>query len=356
MLSTDAKIFAPGSARERITSYGTIVDSLTLVIFSMGSPERINLAQNVIAIRIGGGNKFIVFARGILILLKETKLRAYDVVSSQDPFAIGLAALMVSYLRSIPLQIQVHTDCFSRAYRSESIRRFLEAFIARWVVSRASCVRVVSKRIARSVASMTLAPLSILPILVQPARAVLSVPAPHSGKYITFLVVSRLTKEKQLGIAIEAIARVPLAGLIVVGDGSERNRLEKKVAELALSDRVQFVGWKDDRASSYQHADCFIQTSRYEGYGMALVEAALYALPLISTDVGVVGETFIEGQEVLIADANTESFAAAIRKMVDDEAFRKAMGRRAREKALALVMPPHEYLRKYQEALKTCVF
>ena len=58
----------------------------------------------------------------------------------------------------------------------------------------------------------------------------------------TFVFVGRLTAQKDLGVAIEAIARVPAARLVIVGDGPERDALERLAASSAAADRVQFRG------------------------------------------------------------------------------------------------------------------
>ncbi|GIW68437.1 MAG: hypothetical protein KatS3mg099_385 [Candidatus Parcubacteria bacterium] len=82
----------------------------------------------------------------------------------------------------------------------------------------------------------------------------------------------------------------PHACLVMVGDGSERPALEAKARRLGVGERVVFPGWQEDAFAWIAGADAFLLTSFHEGFGRALVEAALAGKPIVSTDVGIVGE------------------------------------------------------------------
>jgi glycosyltransferase involved in cell wall biosynthesis len=105
------------------------------------------------------------------------------------------------------------------------------------------------------------------------------------------LMVSRLTKEKDFPFALSVFSQVvkeyPKAGLIIVGDGPERHKIEQRAKQLDLYNHVILEGWQGDLVSYYKTANLFLHTSRYEGFGMVLVEAAACGLPIVTSEVGV---------------------------------------------------------------------
>jgi hypothetical protein len=125
MLSTDMKIFeADSSAARRMASYAAIADEVRILVVGAGQRKEARLAENVRAVAAGGANK----AHAFFLALSEAHAltKGVSVLTSQDPFFLGLIGLSTARRFGIPLQIQLHTDCFSSAYRSESPRRFFE--------------------------------------------------------------------------------------------------------------------------------------------------------------------------------------------------------------------------------------
>jgi glycosyltransferase involved in cell wall biosynthesis len=89
-----------------------------------------------------------------------------------------------------------------------------------------------------------------------------------------FLVASRLTREKNIPAAIRAFAGSnPKAGLVIIGDGPERNKLEAISSSLGLSQRILFEPWQGNLSRYFGSADAFLLPSLYEGYGLTLIEA-----------------------------------------------------------------------------------
>ena len=122
-------------------------------------------------------------------------------------------------------------------------------------------------------------------------------------------MVSRLEPEKQINLAIKALADLMIKsgniGLVIVGAGSEERNLVSLVSELKLSNYVKFEGWQENIATYYKTADLFLVTSRYEGYGLTIIEAKACGLPIVSTNVGVAreaGAIIVEEQPGVIAN------------------------------------------------------
>jgi glycosyltransferase involved in cell wall biosynthesis len=101
------------------------------------------------------------------------------------------------------------------------------------------------------------------------------------------LTVGSLKAEKNHGLLIRAFARLREsrpARLIIVGEGSERPKLERLIEELGLGGDVLLPGFEVDPSAYYATADLFVLSSDFEGFGLVLVEAMRAGLKVVSTD------------------------------------------------------------------------
>ncbi|HLR74447.1 MAG TPA: glycosyltransferase, partial [Virgibacillus sp.] len=109
-----------------------------------------------------------------------------------------------------------------------------------------------------------------------------------------FLMVARLEPVKGHQVALKAFAEIikekKNCRLILLGDGSLKKDLEDLSAQLGISDEVQFLGYRNDVERFYQLADVTLLTSFSEGFPLVLLESAREKTPVISTNVGSVGE------------------------------------------------------------------
>src|SRR5690625_2886543 len=109
-----------------------------------------------------------------------------------------------------------------------------------------------------------------------------------------FLMVARLEPVKGHQIALKAFSEIvkvrKKCRLILLGDGSLKKDLEDLSAQLGISDEVQFLGYRNDVERFYQLADVTLLTSYSEGFPLVLLESAREKTPVISTNVGSVGE------------------------------------------------------------------
>lgn len=355
MFSGDRNLLDAHSAvSERMRLYVSEEDSMTIIVAGAGTRESVSLASNISVILPGGENKATSFSNMVQEGEKVLKEGAVDCITAQDPFFIGLAALRARGKRKIPLQIQLHTDPFSRAYLFEKPRRLVEYVLMRHILKRASCVRVVSKRLKENVSKLTHAPVSTLPILVE-APPQDTYPRPDvfpEGKVI--LTVSRLAPEKRLHLVIDALAKVPDATLVIAGEGPEKERLEARARNRGVFERVRFIGWQDELAPLYAHADVFVQMSAYEGFGMALLEAALSECPIVATNAGIAGGELKDGIHFTATSPSALSLRAALSNHLQKPEEGKRRAREARDVALALTSTQDEYIAAYKKTLLLC--
>ncbi|MFH1178310.1 MAG: glycosyltransferase [bacterium] len=340
-ISNDSTIFNAASAsRARMRSYAVLMDELHIV--SSASPDaREEQDGNLFLHPIHSSKLFRVSAlakRAHTIILEKS----IEVVSAQDPFEHGLTALRAVRGTKAKLHIQVHTDFLSQWFirsgnwRSPRVRMpFLNRYrrrIADRVLPSAAGIRVVSERIKNSLIARYGSRIhepSVIPIAVDSVVPE-QVRLPEHSFTFSLIAVGRLEPEKRIEDIIAAlklvVERYPIAGLFIVGEGRERARLERMVHSLGLSNSVIFLGHRTDAWGLMRSAQAFIQASAYEGYGRTLIEAALARVPIITTDVGIVGEVFKGYEDVLSAPvADPTTLSLHIVGFIEDMAVRKEL-------------------------------
>lgn len=134
------------------------------------------------------------------------------------------------------------------------------------------------------------------------------------------ITVGRLVAIKEQELMLEALVvvrdRHPGARLVIVGDGPERQRLERRVEELRLGSMVCFLGFRNDVAQQLAEADVFLLNSRYEGISIALLEAMRAGLPIVATRVGGIPETVVDNESALLVEAgDAVGLTAAIERL-----------------------------------------
>ena len=147
--------------------------------------------------------------------------------------------------------------------------------------------------------------------------------------------IGRLTRQKGVDTFLRALTKVPDAQGVVVGDGEDRRALQDLASELGIAERVTWTGSRDDARDLLGDFDVFVLSSRWEGLGRVLVEAALAECPIIATRVPGTSETMVEGETGLLVEPDDPaSLAHAIRTLLDDGDRASEMGRRGRAFAL----------------------
>src|SRR3989338_4257303 len=297
-IGSDRTIFDTDSqSASRMKAYGKCFGSLDMIIFSRRvRDKKVELAPSVTAYATNSFSRAFYVFRAIYLGLR---LPRPDVISVQDPFESGLSGAVISILRGVPLHVQIHTDFLSPEFSKFSILNRIRVFLAHIVLRRAARIRVVSNRIRDSLRTknykLKTVP-TVLPIFVDVAwfgvtQASSALLARDNLFDYKFLVVSRLETEKNVGLAIAAFARAAIekSCLIIIGDGSQLGRLREFAEKKGVGRWIFFEG-QTDPAPYYKIADLVLFPSKYEGYGMVIVEALAAGTPVLSTDVGIARE------------------------------------------------------------------
>ena len=130
----------------------------------------------------------------------------------------------------------------------------------------------------------------------------------------TVLAVGNLTQIKGFDFLLQAIAKLPEADLVIIGEGEEKNNLTQQAETLNLTKRVNFVAniGQKDLKDYYNAADMLALTSIREGMPNVVLESIACGTPVVATDVGGVSEVLTEKCGIIINDRNADELAAAI--------------------------------------------
>jgi glycosyltransferase involved in cell wall biosynthesis len=140
--------------------------------------------------------------------------------------------------------------------------------------------------------------------------------------------LARLVPQKGLDVLLEAFARVPPpARLVIAGAGTLRPVLEARAVMPDLVGRVAFLGPRADSAAVMAALDLFVLPSRWEGFGLVLLEAMAAGRAIVASRVSAIPEVVAEGETALLVPPDDPgALAAAIVALLDDPARRQAMG------------------------------
>jgi len=150
------------------------------------------------------------------------------------------------------------------------------------------------------------------------------------------LAVCRLAPQKGLDTAVRALASIPDARLLVLGEGPDRESLTALAASLGVSDRLLLPGRVGDVASLYRRADLVVHPARWEGFGLAMLEAMLAGKPVVAARAGSAPELVVDGETgFLFPVDDPEALAEAVTSLLGDRDRSEQMGRAGLDRARA---------------------
>lgn len=155
------------------------------------------------------------------------------------------------------------------------------------------------------------------------------------------LCLGRLLLDKGFDLAVRAFARLRERGLIarltVAGNGPERSNLEDLAQDLGVVDRIEFIDWvmPDRVAALINTATMVLMPSRWpEPFGLAALQAAQMARPVIASAVGGLPEVVEHGLTGLLVDPDDEqALTDAIEGLLSDAPIARRLGENARRRA-----------------------
>jgi len=166
----------------------------------------------------------------------------------------------------------------------------------------------------------------------------------------TLAFAGRLTAQKSLGVALEAVAGAEGVELLIAGDGDEREPLERRVRELRLDGRVRFLGAqpRERVVELFRAADATILSSSWENFPHSVVEALAVGTPVLATATGGVAEVVSDGVNgLLVPPGDAQALGEAVRRFFADDELRRRL-RAAAAPSVAEYAPERVFARLEQ--------
>lgn len=169
--------------------------------------------------------------------------------------------------------------------------------------------------------------------------------------------VGLLWEAKGQEYLIRALAELEGVALLLIGSGTDADRLRALAREQGVAEGVRFLGWRHDVPHILHALDLYVQPSLTEGLPLAVVEAAAAGLPIVASEVGGIPEIIThEHDGVLVPPGDPDALAAAIQRLLDDPKQARRLGENARRTAFerfsAEAMAEH-YMALYEELMAT---
>jgi len=159
----------------------------------------------------------------------------------------------------------------------------------------------------------------------------------YQKKTLDVLSVARLDPIKNFPAFLKVASILPNRKFIIVGEGLDRQRLEKIISEKDIRN-VRLVGGKKDPSNYYASAKVFVLTSKYESFGLVLIEAMAYGLPCIAfkpngKKIETASKEIIKNGETGFLVKDEKEMASKITLLLNDGRLRERLGINARKEA-----------------------
>jgi glycosyltransferase involved in cell wall biosynthesis len=242
---------------------------------------------------------------------------------------IAYKTLLTALILRVPVFIWAdHPHPVKRRWTKDLARKLYLRFLSRFATGFLACGRPTAAQLAR----LRLDPqkITVFPYWVEvPIRWSLPNAASETeSKVFRLVAIGRQVPVKQFEVAIKAVALVNAQAphrsveLILVGEGPERPRLERAAAACGCQERVKFRGWLDgdELFSEITSADALVLTSRFDAYGVVVLEAMAYGRPVFASDGVVAAQDRDDGSGAIILHpaGDAESLANQIAMLAGD--------------------------------------
>lgn len=142
------------------------------------------------------------------------------------------------------------------------------------------------------------------------------------------ITIGRIIKRKAIDVTLNALAELENSRvkMVILGDGPEKEFLEKLCGELGIEKKVKFLGFVDDETkySYLKNSDLFVLTSLHEGFGIVFMESMFMGLPIVCTNHG--GQVdFLKHEEnaLLINVGDIDACKRSIERFISDKGLYK---------------------------------
>ncbi len=152
-------------------------------------------------------------------------------------------------------------------------------------------------------------------------------------------IIGRLSNEKGHGYFLEAAAEVlktnPMVSFVIIGDGPERENIEKFIAKLKIKKNIILLGYIENIEKIYEDLDLVVISSLREGLPIVLLEAMQYGKPVIATKVGGIPEVIRDRKDgILVEPRSSSAITNALIELIKDENLRIEFSANAKKRII----------------------
>ncbi len=256
------------------------------------------------------------FIKILLIGKKVFKKNNISLIQAQDTLLLGVAAVILGKWFKKPVNVCVYgPNVFDTYWQRASWINLIMAPLGRWVLFNSSSIQVDGKMTSHSLQTQGIPAecIYIKPMIpnninsfFQIERNQISLEQP-----VSLLFIGRLEKQENLTMLADVFKIISSyfcnkIELKIVGEGSEKYLLRKRLQRNKIEKNVRFLGWihHSEITKVFAESEIFVLTSLYEGYPRVLMEAAASGMPTVATAVSGSDESIIDGKTGYIIPIN----------------------------------------------------
>ena len=215
----------------------------------------------------------------------------YDLIHTHTPLTLGLSGMRLARKWKIPHVATYHThlEAYAHYVPGAASLQKRTGFITRTAAllyGNADAVITPTAGMMDVLRAMHVKDPVVIPTSIDPRvlQAAPPVPSPWPAGTRRILTVGRLAREKRFDLVLDAVAQLPDAHLVLLGEGPERDHLQAHAERLGMAGRVTFLGVKPWRevGAYYAQAELFLFASDTETQGLVLQEAQLMGVPVVA--------------------------------------------------------------------------
>lgn len=139
---------------------------------------------------------------------------------------------------------------------------------------------------------------------------------------VRILTIGRLAHQKGYDIALQACKKLKEKGVkfrwYALGKGPLKEEIEEQIKQNDLTEHFILLGVKANPYPYIKNSDIYVQTSRFEGFGLAIAEARMLNVPVVTTRFDAVYNQMVDGKNGLVVDMNADAVYQGILKLIND--------------------------------------
>jgi len=281
-------------------------------------------------LKMPGSEKYNIHAwarRTLRIYEKyEKQFGRPDLILAHSVTWAAYAACLIKFKHSIPYVIVEHRSFF--VWSTEEARQMVKPFhIPFFELTYTHCEKLVlvSDSLKKGIEAVVPSAMKRSMVIPNMIREDLFIPPKETRKSDPFLFLwaGRLEHVKGVDLLLEAVKTLSDTtdlqfSVRLAGKGSLREELEQEAVNLGVSDQVFFLGRlsRAEMLKEMQEANCFILPTRYEAFGVVLIEAMATGLPLIATRSGGPDSIVTKENGLLVEPDNPDELARAMKELI----------------------------------------